>query len=113
MSGLEVLMEKSYLDRYKKLIEQNRYFEAHEILEEWWFSLRFTKTDEVLLVKGLINAAVSFELIKKERFTQGLRVWQNFKKYEPKLLLLSKQKQIQYQPIIDFINKIAKDKKLD
>ncbi len=62
-------------------LNEGRYYDAHEDLEEIWFPRRFEDNNEVLLWKGFINAAVSFELIKKGRPTPAKRVWGNYQKY--------------------------------
>ena len=72
---------KDRIDTYLKLIEDERFYEAHEVLEEFWYPKRFEESEEVRLVKGLINAAVSFELIKKGRMEASKRVWRNYLKY--------------------------------
>jgi len=55
------------LKAYLLLLDKEEYFEAHEVLEEAWHPLR--KADHPLknLVKGLINGAISFEHIKRNR----------------------------------------------
>jgi hypothetical protein len=52
---------------YLTLLDQGQYFHAHEVLEEAWHPLR--KADHPLknLLKGLINGAVSFEHLKRNR----------------------------------------------
>ena len=66
---------------YKKLILKEEFFNAHEVLEEFWFPRRKSKTREVLIVKGFINAAVAFELKKRGRFERALKVWQTYRKF--------------------------------
>jgi hypothetical protein len=73
------------IDTYKKCIDDHRYYDAHEALEEAWFPRRFEQEDEIKLLKGFINAAVSFELHKRKRFTQSKKVWANYLKYRPLL----------------------------
>lgn len=55
------------LKEYLRLMNEEEYFEAHEVLEGAWHPLR--KADHPLknLVKGLINGAVAFEHIKRDR----------------------------------------------
>jgi hypothetical protein len=55
------------LQEYLKLMDAGEYFEAHEVLEEAWHPLRLRKDPLANLVKGLINGAVSFEHIKRQR----------------------------------------------
>jgi hypothetical protein len=72
---------KQQIDKFVTCIEQQRFFEAHEMLEEVWFPRRFEHNAEVQLLKGFINAAVSFELHKRGRQPQSKRVWANYLKY--------------------------------
>jgi len=55
------------LKEYLCLLDSKKYFDAHEILEEAWHPLR--KKDHPLrnLAKGLINGAICFEHLKRNR----------------------------------------------
>jgi len=55
------------LKAYLVLLAEEEYFEAHEVLEEAWHPLRLSKHPLANLVKGLINGAVTFEHIKRNR----------------------------------------------
>jgi len=77
--------QKQLLDEYLLCINQRRYYDAHEALEEIWFPRRFEEDNEVKLLKGFINAAVSFELHKRGRKLQSQKVWKNYLKYRPLL----------------------------
>ena len=70
---------------YKRLILQEKFFEAHEVLEEFWFPRRREKDDTTLIVKGFINAAVAFELKKRGREEKALMVWKTYKKFAKKI----------------------------
>ncbi len=70
---------------YKRLIIQKKFFEAHEVLEEFWFPRRKQKDELTLIVKGFINAAVAFELKKRGRDKRALDVWQTYKKFSKKI----------------------------
>ena len=52
---------------YLKLLDEEEYFEAHEVLEEAWHPLRLKKDPLANLAKGLINAAITFEHIKRNK----------------------------------------------
>lgn len=54
---------KSYL----QLLDEEEYFEAHEVMEEAWHPLRLRKHPLANLAKGYINAAITFEHIKRDR----------------------------------------------
>ncbi len=55
------------LKTYLKLLDEEEYFEAHEVLEEAWHPLRLKKHPLANLLKGLINGAITFEHIKRNR----------------------------------------------
>jgi len=75
------------LDQFLLRVQEKRFYDAHESLELIWFPRRFDNDDEIKLLKGFINAAVSFELIKRGRRDASKRVWKNYLKY--KTLLIS------------------------
>jgi len=66
---------------FKACLDEQRYYDAHEALEEIWFPRRFEENADVQLLKGFINAAVSFELSKRGRTKQSHKVWANYLKY--------------------------------
>jgi hypothetical protein len=74
-------MTKSKIEEFQKCLDEERFYDAHEALEALWFPRRFEKNAEILLQKGLINAAVSFELHKRGRSKQSKKVWANYLKY--------------------------------
>lgn len=55
------------LKAYLLLLDEEEYFEAHEVLEEAWHPLRLSEHPLANLVKGLINGAITFEHIKRNR----------------------------------------------
>ena len=80
---------KNKITKYLELIEKERFYDAHEVLEEYWYPKRFEECNEVRLVKGLINAAVSFELVKKGRIEASKKAWRNYLKYRTLLYKVS------------------------
>ncbi len=52
---------------YLVLLDEEEYFEAHEVLEEAWHPLRLNNHPLANLAKGLINGAITFEHIKRNR----------------------------------------------
>ena len=75
-------------EAFVRSIDEGRYYDAHEDLEHLWFPRRFEENDEVKLWKGFINAAVSFELIKRGRIEASQRAWETYLKYLPLLEIL-------------------------
>jgi len=73
------------LKAYLRLMDKEEYFEAHEVLEEAWHPLRLSDHPLKNLVKGLINGAVSFEHLKRNREDAGrkaLRVMESYERYK-------------------------------
>ncbi|SFV49862.1 hypothetical protein MNB_SM-7-1465 [hydrothermal vent metagenome] len=100
---------KHKIDQYLKLLKQEHFFEAHEVLEEFWFPRRFEKSDEVQLVRGLINAAVSFELIKRGRIEASKRVWRNYLKYRTLLYKVVSKEYNEYHRAIRTVDMIKRE----
>jgi DUF309 family protein family protein len=73
--------DEELINEFIECINETRYYDAHETLEMIWFPRRFEDNDEMKLVKGFINAAVSFELIKRGKPEASDRVWKNYEKY--------------------------------
>ena len=67
---------------YLKLLDEEEYFEAHEVLEEAWHPLRLSDHPLKNLVKALINGAVSFEHIKRNRDEAGRKARRVMESYE-------------------------------
>ncbi|MFA5216634.1 DUF309 domain-containing protein [Sulfuricurvum sp.] len=72
-------------EAFLQSIVQERYYDAHEDLEPIWYPRRFEDNDEVRLWKGFINAAVSFELLKRGRPNPAEVAWSTYLKYHPLL----------------------------
>ncbi|MDP2850058.1 MAG: DUF309 domain-containing protein [Sulfuricurvum sp.] len=69
------------LEAFVRSLEEGRYYDAHEDVEAIWYPRRFEANDEVLLWKGFINAAVSFELINRGKAKPAQIAWQTYLKY--------------------------------
>jgi len=92
------------IDEYKKLIIENKFFEAHEVLEEFWFPRRREKSREVLIAKGFINATVSFELKKRGREENSKKIWKVYLKFSQ----LIDTNDIELQELKKFVENFAK-----
>ncbi len=77
------------LDEFISLLDKELFYDAHESLESIWFPRRFENNKEMKLIKGFINAAVSFELIKRGRIESSKKVWKNYLKYKPLLYTIN------------------------
>jgi hypothetical protein len=69
------------IENFKQLIEEKKYYEAHEALEEVWFPIRHSKNNCSLVLKGFINGAVSLELNKRDKLSQSKNVYNTYLKY--------------------------------
>ena len=81
-------MHKAYTQHFQNFstcLDTSRFYDAHEVLEAIWFPRRFEDDLEIKFIKGLINAAVSFELTKRGRPIPASRAWKNYEKYRPLL----------------------------
>ncbi len=78
----EATMHKHYYREFMLSIEKEKFYEAHEILEELWFPKRKSKDPKTLVIKGFINASVALELQRLGRVENARKVWQNYLKYK-------------------------------
>jgi hypothetical protein len=97
---------KEALEEFVVCLQENRFYDAHEVLEAIWFPVRFEDGDEVKLLKGFINASVCFELIKKQRGASAQKVWKNYLKYRPLLYTINSSYLNKYHEIARFIENI-------
>ncbi len=97
------------LDEFVKCLHEKRYYDAHEKIEALWFPKRFTESNEVKLLKGFINAAVSFELHKRGRFDSSKRVWKNYLKYRPLLYKIESVHLKKYHSVARYIENTNKN----
>jgi len=70
---------------FTKAVHEDRFIDAHEILEQSWKDLKQSgRTEEARLQKGLINGTTAIGLHhEKGRTDAAKRVWQTFEKYRP------------------------------
>lgn len=91
-------MISSRLEEFLLCLQEQRFYDAHEVFEEIWFPRRFEKNDELFVIKGFINASVCFELYKRGRHEQCKRVWKNYLKYRAYIFKInSKNQNLYYQ----------------
>jgi len=70
------------LREYLKLLDEEEYFEAHEVLEEAWHPLRLKKHPLANLAKGFINGAIAFEHIKRDSKNAHIKAKRVMESYE-------------------------------
>ena len=103
-----MIIEK--IEEFALCLAERRFYDAHEALEEVWFPRRFEKSHEMNLLKGFINASVSFELYKRGRETQSQKVWQNYLKYRALLLKVESPHKNAYYQLSRELEKINRHK---
>lgn len=99
------------IEEFIECLNDERYYDAHEALEEVWFPRRFEKSNEVKVLKGFINASVSFELIKRGREKQSNKVWANYLKYRPLLLCVESSHKNEFYKLSRVVEEINHKKK--
>ena len=99
-------MTTKHLNEFIKCLDENRFYDAHESIEVIWFPKRFCDCNETKLLKGFINAAVSFELHKKGRIDSSKKVWKNYLKYRPLLYKINSIHLNKYHFVARHIEKI-------
>lgn len=70
------------LNNFINLLEENKYFEAHEVLEEAWHYLRLNNDSLQYITKGLINGAISLEHLKRDKKNALLKAKKVIKSYD-------------------------------
>ena len=94
------------LKEYIQLLKDREFFEAHEVLEEAWHSLRLKKEPLALLVKGFINGAIAFEHLKRNKKNadyKAKRVMASYERYKEDILTTTKHKKLFLEAKKDFI----------
>lgn len=72
------------LQKFIVLLENEEYFEAHNVFEQVWLEMKKEHHSCVDLARGLINAAVAFEHIKRDTptaMTKARKVFAGYTKY--------------------------------
>ena len=101
-------MRDKKIAEYIQCLQEKRYYDAHEALEALWFPRRFEEDAEVKILKGLINAAVSFELRKRGRVMQSKKVWANYLKYRQEIFKLRAPSLNDYYQLTRFVETMHK-----
>ncbi len=99
-----------FLDRFVLCLQEERFYDAHEALEEVWFPRRFEDDKEIKLIKGFINAAVSFELTKRGRQKPAAKAWGNYEKYRPLLEMFTSVNTPFYEGLALRVEKMRKER---
>ena len=70
------------LEQYLQELKDEKFFDAHETLEEAWHPLRKNNHPLKNLIKGLINGAICFEHLKRNRQDALRKATSVLKSYE-------------------------------
>lgn len=97
------------IEKFKNLINQEKYFEAHEALEEIWFPIRKRKNDCCLVLKGFINGAVSLELHKRDKVKQSQNVYNTYLKHTSEQKIEATNNKIKFKNLKSFMDKKLAD----
>jgi len=97
---------EKFLEEFIQCLNDKRYYDAHEALEKIWFPRRFEDNNEIKLLKGFINASVSFELNMRGREEASKKVWKNYLKYIELLYKIDSPHLSTYHSIAKDIEKI-------
>jgi len=104
-------MVSEKIAEFVSCLKEQRYYDAHEVLEDIWFPRRFDKCDETNLLKAFINASVSFELYKRGRVEQSKKAWRNYLKHRGLLLKVDSEYKNHYYQLSRYIESINENKK--
>jgi hypothetical protein len=99
---------KEHLESFIKNLRDKNFYAAHEDLESIWFPRRFEDNNEIKLLKGFINASVSFELLKKGKIEPSKKVWGNYLKYRDLVSSIDSIYLKNYHQIIEEIEQMKK-----
>ncbi len=70
------------IDQYIEDVKNERFIEAHEVLESSWKELKKMNIEEANLQKGLINATTAIALKLKGKENGAYMVWETYLKYK-------------------------------
>ena len=71
------------LNEFIKCLDEERFADAHVIMEHKWKEYKKDGHELTKLLKGFINGATAFELIKRGNIDGAKRLWEAYEKYLP------------------------------
>jgi len=66
-------------------LKEEKFAEAHEVMEHQWKSYKKSNHPLTKLLKGYINGATAFELLRRDKLEGAKRLWLVYEKYLPVL----------------------------
>jgi adenylate kinase family enzyme len=76
---------REVLKDYIIALKDERFSDAHTIMEKRWKEYKKENHPLTKLLKGFINGATAFELVNRENFDGANRLWKVYEKYKPLL----------------------------
>ncbi len=73
------------LEVFIQHLKNERFAEAHEEMEQQWKQYKKQAHPLTKLLKGYINGATAFELVRREKMEGARRLWEVYEKYLPLL----------------------------
>ncbi len=77
-------MQKT-LEEFITALDKENFAPAHEIMEKKWKEYKKNANPLTKLLKGFINGATAFELVKRGNLDGANRLWGVYEKYLPDL----------------------------
>ena len=74
---------KETLQEFIQALNEERFKDAHEVMEHQWKEYKKINHPITKLLKGYINGATAFELIKRGNIDGAKRLWSAYEKYLP------------------------------
>ncbi len=73
------------LETFIQHLKNERFVEAHEEMEQQWKQYKKQGHPLTKLLKGYINGATVFELVRREKMEGARGLWEVYEKYHPLL----------------------------
>jgi hypothetical protein len=91
----------SKLEKIILLLNKNEFVESHDIFEELWREYKNNESSRIesFILKAFVNASVSFELYKMNKFEHSQNLWNTYIKYEYLIEEINSINSVNYQKI--------------
>lgn len=76
---------KETLQTFIQNLKDEKFAEAHEVMEHQWKAYKKSDHSLTKLLKGYINGATAFELLRRDKREGAERLWVAYEKYLPAL----------------------------
>lgn len=72
---------RKILEIFIENLNNERFAEAHEVMEQQWKEYKKQAHPLTKLLKGYINGATAFELVRRDKMEGAIRLWEVYEKY--------------------------------